>query len=194
MFHNMPYEKWLDEEPPKCLKVAKEHDVLYIGSVSGIGPVAETPGAVHPGSAGARRSDHRARHGRSSRDLGAIDAHKDVGAPCPDPDIAYKVTKACVDIAKVPIMFKTTPQCVNAAALALAIQRAGGHAISGNNAFYGAWIDHEKAGVSTVCPAPWVGLRAVRGRSSAGEDPETTATIPEMPFLGGGGVCSPMTT
>ena len=32
MFHNKPYEKWRDEELPKCLKTCEEHDMLFIGS------------------------------------------------------------------------------------------------------------------------------------------------------------------
>ncbi len=42
-------------------------------------------------------------------------------------------------------MFKMTPQCVNMAQLALEVERAGAAAISANNAFCGAWIDHETA-------------------------------------------------
>lgn len=70
--------------------------------------------------------------------FGAVDAHKDVGAPLAmDPGTAGKVVKACQDAVKIPIIFKTTPQCVNSALIALAIQKAGGRAISGNNSFYG---------------------------------------------------------
>lgn len=189
MFHNMPYEKWLDEELPKCLKVCKDHGVLYIGSVSGIGPVAETwvPFIQDLQDRGVEIIELDT--GGPHATFGAVDAHKDCGAPLAlDPDVAYKVTKACVDIAKVPIIFKTTPQCVNAAALALAIQKAGGHAISGNNSFYGAWIDHETGQFYGV-PGSMGGLM---GRPwqifSLAKILETTATIPEIPFLGGGGV------
>ncbi|MCX5813365.1 MAG: hypothetical protein NT178_12600 [Proteobacteria bacterium] len=34
MFHNMPYQKRLHEELPKCLKICEEFDMLYIGSYS----------------------------------------------------------------------------------------------------------------------------------------------------------------
>ncbi|MCJ7683988.1 MAG: 4Fe-4S binding protein [Desulfobacteraceae bacterium] len=42
MFHNKPYEKWLREELPGCLKVCEDHDMLFIGSCSGIGADADT--------------------------------------------------------------------------------------------------------------------------------------------------------
>ena len=163
--------------------------MLYIGSVSGIGPVSETwvPFIEDLQERGVEIIELDT--GGPHATFGAVDAHKDCGAPLAlDPDTAYKVTKACVEIAKVPIIFKTTPQCVNAAALALAIQKAGGHAISGNNAFYGAWIDHEAAEFYGV-PGSMGGLI---GRPwqlfSLAKILETTATIPEMPFLGGGGI------
>jgi len=97
--------------------------------------------------------------------FGAVDAQKDVGAPLAmDPDTAYKVTKACVEAVNIPIMFKMTPQCVNMASVAMAVERAGAAAISANNAFYGCWIDHE-TGTFFGVPSPWVVLLAGPGSS-----------------------------
>ena len=188
MFHNMPYEKWLDEELPKCLKICEDNDILYIGSVSGIGPQADTwvPFIKDLQERGVKIIELDT--GGPHATFGAIEADKDCGAPLAlDADIAYKVTKACMDVATVPIIFKTTPQCVDTASLALAIAKAGG-AISGHNAFYGAWIDHEKAEFYGV-PGSMGGLM---GRPwqifSLAKILENTATVPDTPFLGGGGV------
>jgi hypothetical protein len=35
MFHNMPYEKYMETEGPATLKVCNDNDVLFIASVSG---------------------------------------------------------------------------------------------------------------------------------------------------------------
>jgi len=189
MFHNMEYERWLDEELPKCLKTCEEMGILYIASCSGTSAEAETwiPFLKDLEERGCKMIELDT--GGPHATFGAIEAHKDVGAPLAlDPDTAYKVTKACVDAVNIPIMFKTTPQCVNAALVALAIQNGGGHAISGNNAFYGAWID---ADTNTFYGVPG-SMGGLMGRPwqifSLAKILETTATIPEMPFLGGGGV------
>ncbi len=119
--------------------------------------------------------------------FGAIDVQKDVGAPLAmDPDTAYKVTKACVEAVNIPIMFKMTPQCVNMAGVAMAVERAGAAAISANNAFYGCWIDHE-TGTFFGVPSSMGGLI---GRPwqlfSLAKVMEITATV-NIPVLGGGG-------
>jgi len=119
--------------------------------------------------------------------FGAVDAQKDVGAPLAmDPNTAYKVTKACVEAVNIPIMFKMTPQCVNMASVAMAVERAGAAAISANNAFYGCWIDHE-TGTFFGVPSSMGGLI---GRPwqlfSLAKVMEITATV-NIPILGGGG-------
>jgi len=187
MFHNMPYEKWLNEELPKCLKTCEEYGVLYIGSCSGIGADPETwiPFLQDMEKAGVKMVELDT--GGPHATFGAVDAHKDVGAPLAmDPETAYKVTKACVDAVKIPIMFKMTPQCVNMAGVALAVEKAGAAAISANNAFYGCWIDHETGSFFGV-PSSMGGLI---GRPwqlfSLAKVMEITATV-KIPVLGGGG-------
>jgi len=136
MFHNKPYEKWRDEELPKCLKACDEHGMLFIGSCSGIGADADTwiPFLKEMEAAGVKMVELDT--GGPHATFGAVDAQKDVGAPLAmDSDTAYKVTKACVEAVNIPIMFKMTPQCVNMASVAMAVERAGAAAISANNAF-----------------------------------------------------------
>ncbi len=36
MFHNMPYEEWLEKEGPKIVGACKDNGVVFIASVSGI--------------------------------------------------------------------------------------------------------------------------------------------------------------
>lgn len=187
MFHNMPYEEWVEKELPASLKVCEENDVLYIGSCSGIGADAETwiPFLKDMESAGVKMVELDT--GGPHATFGAVDAHKDVGAPLAmDPDTAYKVTKACVDAVDIPIIFKMTPQCVNMAAVAMAVEKAGAAAISANNAFYGCWIDHETETFYGL-PASMGGLM---GRPwqlfSLAKVMEITATV-DIPVIGGGG-------
>lgn len=188
MFHNMPYEEWLENEAPKIIKTCKENDCLYIPSVSGIGTDPETwiPLCKDMERLGCAMIELDT--GGPHATFGAEAEHKDVGAPLAmDPDTAYKVTKACVDAVNVPIIFKMTPQCVNMAALALAVERAGASAISANNAFYGTWIDHE-AGTFYGGPYSSGGLM---GRPwqlfSLAKVLEITATV-KIPVIGIGGI------
>lgn len=84
-------------------------------------------------------------------------------------------------------MFKMTPQCTNMAALALAVERAGAAAISANNSFYGAWIDHESG---TFYGGPY-SCGGLIGRSwqlfSLAKVLEITATV-KTPVCGIGGI------
>jgi dihydropyrimidine dehydrogenase (NAD+) subunit PreA len=187
MFHNMPYEKWLHEELPKCLKTCEEFDMLYIGSCSGIGPDVDTwiPFLKDMEAAGVKIVELDT--GGPHATFGSVEAHKDVGAPLAmDPETAYAVTKGCVEAVKIPIMFKMTPQCVNMAAVSLAVEKAGAAAISANNAFYGCWIDHE-TGTFFGVPSSVGGLM---GRPwqlySLAKVMEITATV-KVPVLSGGG-------
>lgn len=121
--------------------------------------------------------------------FGAVESEKDCGAPLAmDPEKAYAVAKACVESVKIPIIFKCTPQCVNQAAVALAIQKAGAHAISANNSLYGTWIDHETA---TFYGGPYA-VGGLMGRTwqvfSLAKLLETTATLKNYPVIGIGGI------
>jgi dihydropyrimidine dehydrogenase (NAD+) subunit PreA len=190
MFHNMPYEKWRDEELPRSLKTCEERDVLFIGSCSGIGADTDTwiPFLKDMAAAGVKMVELDT--GGPHATFGAVDAHKEVGAPLAmDPETAYRVTRACVAAVDIPIMFKMTPQCINMAGVALAVERAGAAAISANNAFYGCWIDHE-TGTFFGVPAAMGGLM---GRPwqlvSMAKVLEITATV-RIPVLGGGGTAT----
>jgi dihydropyrimidine dehydrogenase (NAD+) subunit PreA len=188
MFHNMPYEQWLETEGPATLKLCRENDCLFIPSVSGIGTDPDTwiPFCKDMENMGCDMIELDT--GGPHATFGAVAAHKDVGAPLAmDPDTAYKVTKACVDAVKIPIIFKMTPQCVNMAALALAVERAGAAGISANNAFYGTWIDHETA---SFYGGPF-SCGGSMGRSwqlfSLAKVLEITATV-KIPVIGIGGI------
>lgn len=188
MFHHLPYERWLEEELPGTLEVCRRHDVLFIGSCCGIGDDPDTwiPFLRDMAAAGVPAVELDT--GGPHATFGAVAAHKEVGAPLAmDPDTAYRVTLACTRAVDIPIIFKMTPQCVNMAAVAMAVERAGAAAISANNAFYGAWIDTETGGFYGV-PAAMGGLM---GRSwqifSLAKILEITATV-DLPVIGGGGV------
>jgi dihydroorotate dehydrogenase/Pyruvate/2-oxoacid:ferredoxin oxidoreductase delta subunit len=188
MFHNQPYEEWMEKELPATLKLCKENDCLFIGSCSGSSgdPATWIPFVkdLEAGGCKAVELDTGGPHAT----FGAAEGKTNVGAPLSmDPDLAYKLTKACVDAVKIPIIFKMTPQCVNMSAVALAVEKAGAGAISANNAFYGTWIDHETKSFFGV-PASMGGLM---GRPwqlySLAKIMEITATV-KIPVLGGGGL------
>lgn len=187
MFHNRPYESWLEKDLPECLKVCTENNMLFIGSCSGIGDDEQTwiSFIKDMQEAGVRAVELDT--GGPHATFGAAAAQTAVGAPLAmDPDTAYRVTKACVKAADVPIIFKMSPQAVNMAAVALAVEKAGAAAISANNAFYGTWIDHE-TGTFFGVPASMGGLM---GRSwqifSLAKIMEITTTV-NIPVIGGGG-------
>jgi len=188
MFHNMPYHEWLETEGPATLKLCRQNDVLFIASVSGTGPDAESWACKCRDMENLGADMIELDTGGPHATFGAAaTANKDVGAPLAmDPDTAYKVTKACVESVKIPIIFKMTPQCVNMAGVALAVEKGGAAAISANNAFYGTWIDHETA---TFYGGPY-SCGGLIGRSwqlfSLAKLLEITATV-KIPVLGGGG-------
>ena len=188
MFHHLPYEHWLAEELPATLEVCRRHDVLFMGSCCGIGDDPDTwiPFLRDMAAAGVPAVELDT--GGPHATFGAVAAHKEVGAPLAmDPDTAYRVTLACARAVDIPIIFKMTPQCVNMAAVALSVERAGAAAISANNAFYGVWIDTE-TGTFYGVPAAMGGLM---GRPwqlfSLAKILEITATV-SLPVIGSGGV------
>ena len=187
MFHNMPYEQYMETEGPATLKICNDNDVLFIASVSGIGTDLESWTSLCKDQEAMGAKMIELDTGGPHATFGAVEAHKDVGAPLAmDPDTAALVTKACVDSVNVPIIFKMTPQCVNTAAVALAIEKAGAASISANNAFYGTWIDHE---TGTFYGGPYSSGGLI-GRSwqlfSLAKLLEITATV-KIPVIGGGG-------
>ena len=189
MFHNMPYDEWLETEGPKTLKICRDNDVLYIPSVSGIGedPATWVPLCRDMENMGADMIELDT--GGPHATFGAVLDQADVGAPLAmDPEKAYKVTKACVDAVKIPIIFKATPQCVNQAAVSIAVKKAGASGITANNAFYGTWIDHE---TGTFYGGPYA-VGGLIGRPwqlfSLAKMLETTATLKGFPVCGVGGI------
>ena len=188
MFHNMPFEKWLKEELPQILDVCEEDNTLFIGSCSGIGSDPKTWVSLLMPMEKAGVKIIELDTGGPHATFGADISQKDVGAPLAlDADTAYKVTKACVESVNVPIIFKMTPQAINTAEIALAVEEAGAGAISANNAFYGCWIDHE-TGTFYGVPASMGGLI---GRPwqlfSLAKILEVTKTV-KIPVIGGGGI------
>jgi len=187
MFHNMPYEQWLETEGPATLKLCRQNDVLFIGSCSGIGTDAKTWADKCRDLANLGCDMIEIDTGGPHATFGASEAHKDCGAPLAlDPVKAAAITKACVESCNVPIIFKMTPQCTNSAAVALAVEAAGAGAISANNAFYGTFIDHE---TGTFYGGPYSGGATI-GRGwiifSLAKLMEVTCTV-KIPVIGGGG-------
>lgn len=189
MFNNMPYDEWLEKEGPKILKLCRDNGVLFIASVCGIGTDPATWTCLCKDMEDMGCDMIELDTGGPHATFGAIESQADVGAPLAmDPEKAYLVAKACVDSVKVPIIFKCTPQCVNQAAIAMAVEKAGAHAITANNAFYGTWIDHETGSfyggpyaVGGSIGRPWQLF-------SLAKFLETTATLKGFPTIGVGGI------
>lgn len=189
MFHNCVYEEYLEKEGPATLKLCRENGVLFIQSVCGIGEEPEEwiPFLKDAVTMGCDMIELDT--GGPHATFGAIAEHADVGAPLAmDPEKAYRITKACVEAVKVPIIYKMTPQCVNQAAVTLAVQRAGGHAFTANNSLYGTWIDHENG---TFYGGPYA-VGGLMGRPwqmfSLAKFLESSATAKGMAGIGVGGV------
>ena len=189
MFHNMPYEEWLEKEGPKIVKLCHDNGVMYIGSVACAGTDAKEWAAMCRDMEQLGCDAVELDTGGPHATFGAVESEKDCGAPLAmDPEKAYAVAKACVESVKIPIIFKCTPQCVNQAAVALAIQKAGAQAISANNSLFGTWIDHETA---TFYGGPYA-VGGLMGRTwqvfSLAKLLETTATLKNYPVIGIGGI------
>lgn len=189
MFHNMPYDQWLETEGPKTLKLCRQNDVLFIASVCGIGTDAKSWADLCRDMENMGADMIELDTGGPHATFGAIETQLDVGAPLAmDPVKATEVTKACVEAVKIPIIFKCTPQCVEQAALAIAVKKAGASAITANNAFYGTWIDHE---TGTFYGGPYA-VGGLIGRAwqvfSLAKLMETTATLKKFPVIGVGGI------
>lgn len=189
MFHNMPYDQWMNDEGPKIVKMCHDNGVMYIGSVCGIGEEptnwADLCRDMESIGVDAIELDTGGPHAT----FGAVASQADVGAPLAmDPEKAYAVGKASADSVKIPVIFKCTPQCVNQAAVAIAVQKSGCAAITANNAFYGTWIDHE---TGTFYGGPYA-VGGLIGRPwqlfSLAKMLETTATLKGYPVCGVGGI------
>jgi dihydropyrimidine dehydrogenase (NAD+) subunit PreA len=189
MFHNMPYDQWLETEGPKTLKLCRQNDVLFIASVAGIGTNANSWASLCRDMENMGCDMIELDTGGPHATFGAVESQLDVGAPLAlDPIKAAEVTKACVDSVKIPIIFKCTPQCVEQSALSIAVKKAGASGITANNAFYGTWIDHE---TGTFYGGPYA-VGGLMGRSwqlfSLAKLLETTATLKGFPVIGVGGI------
>lgn len=144
MFSSINYDEWMGNEGPKIVKLCKENNVAFIGSVCGIGLDLKSWVDLCKDMERLGVDMIELDTGGPHATFGAIKTHRDVGAPLAlDTAKAGVITKACIDAVKIPIMFKMTPQCVNMAEMALVVSKAGVAAISAHNALYGAWIDHE---------------------------------------------------
>jgi len=189
MFHNMPYDEFLEKEGPALVKLCKDNDVMFIGSVCGIGedPESWIPLCKDMEALGCAAVELDT--GGPHATFGAIAEHADVGAPLAmNPEKAYRIAKECVEAVNIPILYKMTPQCVEQAKVTMAVHRAGCHGITANNAFYGAWIDQETA---TFYGGPYA-VGGLMGRPwqlfSLAKFLESTATVKGMPAIGVGGV------
>lgn len=144
MFSSIDYDYWMNVEGPKIVKLCKENNVAFVGSVCGIGTDIESWTELCQDMERIGVDMIELDTGGPHATFGAVEEHKDVGAPLAlDTEKASVIIKACLAAVDIPIIFKMTPQCNNMAGMASAVTKAGAHAISANNAFYGTWIDHE---------------------------------------------------
>ena len=142
LYCHIEYDRWLNEEAPKMVKLCRENDVRFIVSMSGLGTEFETWGQI----------------ARDLEQVGAEMLELNLGGPHAkfqvredvevgrtigmDPDLAHKVVEATVKAVSIPVMCKMTPMS-EIALVALACERAGAGAISANNSLYGMHIDVE---------------------------------------------------
>lgn len=187
-FLEKDYDKWLNEELPKILKVCAEHDVLFVGSVCGIGEDPATWECLLKDHENAGVKVCELDTGGPHATFGAEADQADVGAPLAmDPKMAGRIAKMTAELTKMPLLYKMTPQCVHQASVSAAVAPYQG--IVANNAFYGTWIDHE-TGEFFGIPASMGGLI---GRPwqlfSLAKFLETTCTVPKTTQICGiGGI------
>jgi len=144
MFSSINYDEWINEEGPKIVKLCKQNDVAFVGSVCGIGTDIKSWIELCKDMENMGVDMIELDTGGPHATFGAVEDQKDVGAPLAlDTEKAIIIAKACSDAVNIPVMFKMTPQCINMAEMATAVSETGIGAISANNAFYGTWIDHE---------------------------------------------------
>ncbi|MBQ6582497.1 MAG: 4Fe-4S binding protein [Mogibacterium sp.] len=189
MFHNMPYEQFLEDEGPKLVKLCHDNGVMFIGSVATAGESPEKWARVCRDMESIGVDAIELDTGGPHATFGATVEEADCGAPqAMDPVKAYACGKAAVDAVKVPVIFKCTPQCVDQAIVSKAIARSGCAGITANNAFYGTWIDHE---TGTFYGGPYA-VGGLMGRPwqifSLAKMLETTATLKGYPVMGVGGI------
>ena len=189
MFSNMPYEQWMNDEGPKLVKLCHDNDVMFIGSVCGIGEDPDTWLELIRDMEALGVDAIELDTGGPHATFGAVASQLDVGAPLAmDPQKVLHIGKICSEATKLPIIYKCTPQCVNQAAVALAVKESGCAAITANNAFYGAWIDHE---TGTFYGGPYA-VGGLMGRPwqlfSLPKVLETTCTVKGFPVCGVGGI------
>ena len=144
MFSSINYEEWMTVEGPKIVKLCKENDVRFVGSVCGIGTDLDSWIELCKDMESIGVDMIELDTGGPHATFGAVEDQKDVGAPLAmDTEKASMIAKACSEAVKIPILFKMTPQCINMSEMAKAVSESGVGAITANNAFYGTWIDHE---------------------------------------------------
>ena len=189
MFHNMPYDEWMETEGPKIVKLCHDNDVMYIGSVDAAStdPAEWAKLCQDMESLGCDAVELDT--GGPHATFGAVESQTDCGAPqAMDPATVEKIGKAAADSVKIPVIYKCTPQCINQAAVALAIEKSGCKGLTANNSFYGTWIDHE---TGTFYGGPYA-VGGLMGRPwqifSLAKLLETTATIKGFPVIGVGGI------
>lgn len=105
------------------------------------------------------------------------------------PEVAHRLTKACVEATDVPIVVKLTPNVSDIVGMAQAVSEAGAVGVSLINTITGMAIDVRKrrprlattyGGLSGAAIKP-VALRMVHQVSQA---------LPDLPICGMGGICS----
>ena len=144
MFSSINYEEWMSIEGPKIVKLCKENNVMFVGSICGIGIDLKSWIDLCKDMESIGVDMIELDTGGPHATFGAVEAQKDVGAPLAlDTEKASIIAKACAKAVNIPVMFKMTPQCINMAEMAIAVSKAGIGAISANNALYGTWIDHK---------------------------------------------------
>jgi dihydroorotate dehydrogenase (NAD+) catalytic subunit len=103
------------------------------------------------------------------------------------PEVAHRLTRACVEVTDIPIVVKLTPNVADIVAMADAVKQAGAMGVSLINTITGMAIDVRTRGRRS--PPPTAACRAPRSsRSRCAWSTRSHTALPDLPICGMGGI------